>query len=370
MLTLRVVQAKFGDCLILIFGDKNSPHYMLIDGGPGGVYRNFLRPELQKIKKTGGIIDLLVLSHIDGDHIVGLIDLTEELKEQQADEEEPIINIKEIWMNTFSDTIGKNNQITQAVQSLNSRAQNIQSIMPETDLAFKSINQGNILRRNALLLDIPLNQIMGGESITFNALPDPIEMENVKITIIGPNQENLEQLRKEWEKWIRENEAKIMMADTEIMAYLDKSVPNLSSLMFLLEADGKRMLFTGDGRGDFILEGLEKANLLNDDGTIYVDVFKVPHHGSIRNASEDFFLKVKADKYIISGDGHHGNPELETLELILKSAVEQKRKIQLICTNKTEATEKMEKRISAENRECQIFYLEKGTNCMDINLHN
>ena len=368
MLTLRVVQAKFGDCLLVIFGDKNSPRYLLIDGGPGGVYRNFLRPELQKIKNSGGAIDLLVLSHVDGDHIVGLINLTEELKEQKADEEEPIINIKELWMNTFSDTIGKNNQITQAVQSLNSRVQNIQSTMPEADLAFKSINQGNILRRNTLLLDIPLNQIVEGEPMTYNALPNPIEMENVKITIIGPNQENLDQLRKEWEDWIRENEAKIMMADAETMTYLDKSVPNLSSLMFLLEADGKSILFTGDGRGDFILEGLEKADLLDEKGTIHVNVFKVPHHGSIRNASEDFFLKITADKYVISGDGHHGNPDLETLELIVTTAAKQKCKIQLVCTNKTEATQSLLEKFPVEAFNYEIVYLESGFNSLDLEL--
>lgn len=365
---MRVIQAKFGDCLIVIFGEKNNPKYMLIDGGPGGVYPNFLRPELKKIKNSGGVIDLLVLSHIDGDHIVGLINLTEELKEQQADEEEPIIDIKNLWMNTFSNTIGKNNQITQAVESLFSRVQNIQSTMPETDLAIKSINQGNILRRNSLLLDIPLNQIVEGEPITYNSLPRPIEIENAKITIIGPNQENLNQLREEWENWIRENEAKIMMGDAEILAYLDRSVPNLSSIMFLFEAEGKSILFTGDGRGDFILEGLEKLNLLNEEGTIHVDVFKVPHHGSIRNASEDFFLKVTADQYIISGDGHHGNPDLETLEHITESAAKQNRKIQLVCTNKTDATQKLEKKISAEKFDCQILYLEEGNNSIDIRL--
>lgn len=370
MLTLRVIQAKFGDCLIVIFGNKTNPTYMLIDGGPGGVYRNFLRSELQKIKSSGGIIDLLVLSHVDADHIVGLINLTEELKEQQADEKEPIIGIKELWMNTFSETIGKNNQITQAVESLYSRVQNIQSTMPETDLAFRSINQGNILRRNALLLDIPINRVVKGDSITYNALPEPIKLDHATITIIGPNQENMDQLKKEWEDWIRENETKIMMGDSEILAYLDQSVPNLSSIMFLLEAEGKSILFTGDGRGDFILEGLEKTNLLNPEGAFHVDVFKVPHHGSIRNASEDFFLKVTADKYVISGDGHHGNPEMETLELIVKSAVEQNRKIQLICTNKTESTENLEKRIAAENLNCQILYLKEGTNVIDIDLHD
>jgi len=62
MLTLKVVQAKFGDCMILKFGDSQKPHYMLIDGGPGGTYRDHLRHELEKISSAGGQLDLVVLS--------------------------------------------------------------------------------------------------------------------------------------------------------------------------------------------------------------------------------------------------------------------------------------------------------------------
>ncbi|HET8735705.1 MAG TPA: MBL fold metallo-hydrolase [Pricia sp.] len=366
MFKLRVVQAKFGDCFIVIYGTEKTPKYLLIDGGPGGVYPNYLRPELKKINDEGGELELIILSHVDGDHIVGLINLTEELREQQVDGEPPIIKVNGLWMNSFSNTIGKNNQLTHAVQSLFSRVQNIRSTMPEGDLVLQSIAQGSTLKRNALILEIPVNEVVNEGIITNSLLQDTVSIRNLNLKVIGPNSDNLESLRKEWEEWIKKNEAKLMLADAEIMANLDKSVPNLSSIMFLMEAEGKSILFTGDGRGDFILEGLTEAGLIGDDEKMHVDVLKVPHHGSIRNATSDFFEKITADVYVVSGDGHHGNPEFETLKWIVMAAHTQKRKIQLICTNETTATTKILKDFPMNDYNYELLYLPKGSHSRDI----
>jgi hypothetical protein len=84
----------------------------------------------------------------------------------------------------------------------------------------------------------------------------------------------------------------------------------------LAEADGKRILLTGDGRGDHTLEGLEKAGLLDGDGKLHVDILKMPHHGSDRNVDQDYFEKIHADHYVISADGKHHNPDVATLRMI------------------------------------------------------
>jgi beta-lactamase superfamily II metal-dependent hydrolase len=76
------------------------------------------------------------------------------------------------------------------------------------------------------------------------------------------------------------------------------------------------MLLTGDGRGDDILKGLGDAGLMDKKGRIHVDILKVPHHGSDKNVSREFFRRVRADHYVFSGDGSHENPEKSTLEMI------------------------------------------------------
>ena len=37
MLNLHVVQALYGDCLLLEYGEAEQPHFLLIDGGPDAV---------------------------------------------------------------------------------------------------------------------------------------------------------------------------------------------------------------------------------------------------------------------------------------------------------------------------------------------
>ena len=48
-------------------------------------------------------------------------------------------------------------------------------------------------------------------------------------------------------------------------------------------------------------------------------MLKVPHHGSDNNMETIFFERVTADHYVFSGDGEHGNPERETLEMLLEA---------------------------------------------------
>ncbi len=81
--TLDVRRARKGDCLIVHYGTKAEPGLMLIDGGPAEVYKPFLKPRLAEIRKARGLaanatlpVDLLMVSHIDDDHIKGRHDVT------------------------------------------------------------------------------------------------------------------------------------------------------------------------------------------------------------------------------------------------------------------------------------------------------
>ena len=74
------------------------------------------------------------------------------------------------------------------------------------------------------------------------------------------------------------------------------------------------MLLTGDARGDKILEWLKAEGY--PEGKAHFDVLKLPHHGSDRNVSPEFFEKVTADNYVVCGDGKHGNPEPKTFQML------------------------------------------------------
>jgi glyoxylase-like metal-dependent hydrolase (beta-lactamase superfamily II) len=81
--SLEVLQAKQGDCLILHFGNPNDPGLIVIDGGPSGVYRNYLNPRLEEIRQSlvedePLPIKMVMISHADDDHINGILRMTED----------------------------------------------------------------------------------------------------------------------------------------------------------------------------------------------------------------------------------------------------------------------------------------------------
>ena len=81
--TLEVLQADHGDCLLLHYGKKTKPKIIVIDGGPSGIYRDFLRPRLLEIRDTVSPgrplpISMVMVSHMDDDHVNGILALTNE----------------------------------------------------------------------------------------------------------------------------------------------------------------------------------------------------------------------------------------------------------------------------------------------------
>ncbi|MDP6580371.1 MAG: hypothetical protein QF681_06925, partial [Vicinamibacterales bacterium] len=99
------------------------------------------------------------------------------------------------------------------------------------------------------------------------------------------------------------------------------TTPNLASLMFFAREGRQTMLLTGDGHCDDILDGLDKAGLLRPDGTLHVDVLKVPHHGSEHNTSLAFAKAITADKYVFCGNGAHQNPDLDVVKAYINSRI-------------------------------------------------
>src|SRR3954466_5062089 len=84
-LRLTAFQAAFGDCLLVEARAAGGTRRILVDGGPPGTYQTVLRPALGRIPVGGGAIDAAVVSHIDNDHISGMLDLFDDLRARRAD---------------------------------------------------------------------------------------------------------------------------------------------------------------------------------------------------------------------------------------------------------------------------------------------
>ena len=97
----------------------------MIDGGPKSVYKPHLKPRLEEIRTARGLsdedslpVDLLMVSHVDDDHIQGILDLTKELLEAKRERRPQLVQVLSFWHNSFDDIIGnKPEELTAAFRS-------------------------------------------------------------------------------------------------------------------------------------------------------------------------------------------------------------------------------------------------------------
>ena len=330
--TLEILRAKYGDCLLLHYGTADEPALALIDGGPAGVYKEFLKPRLEALRTERGIeasqslpIDLCMLSHIDDDHVLGLRDLTNELVQAHEDHKLEFVQILDLWHNAFDDITNNDSaEIAAAVADQFGPASLDGDPLPDdlgdaqsAMMVLASVNNGRRLRDNAIKLGIERNLDTGGEMVVATDKSEPLDMGGgVTFTVIGPMLPEIKALQAEHDAWVKANPDKVRESKKFLASFDDTTAPNLSSIVVLAESGGKKILFTGDARGDKILEGMELVGVVKKGKKIHVDVLKCPHHGSIRNVDTVFFERITADHYVFSANGKFGNPDRETLEML------------------------------------------------------
>jgi len=369
MFKLRVIQASYGDCLILEFGPHSAPRYILVDGGPTKTYDLHLRPILEQIDDGNGKLELVMLSHVDRDHVRGLLKLMAELRKQRIQGLPETVAIGALWHNGFSDTIDSGGTITSRLQT----ALGLGGAVAAAEMAtvggmVLSISEGHNLLQFAKNLDIDVNPRFDNNVVMVDTAPDDITFGNLTLHVVGPTQENLDRLKEDWETWLDEQEEAIASGDPVLAANADKRAPDLSSIMVLAEAEGKSILLTGDGRSDHLFQGLAQAGLLSPQGTLHVSVLKLPHHGSDRNVTKAFFQTVTADKYVVSADGTHGNPDLATLIWIVEAAKERGQPVELWVTNETRHTDDLQRDYDPAEYGYEIKPLEVGAHSMLLEL--
>jgi hypothetical protein len=243
---------------------------------------------------------------------------------QAKQSQEPLpLKIKGLWHNTFDDIIGNSpKELTAAVTAQFGTASlagdvDVEGLDPDAAKVLASVSQGFRLRDDSRGLSLRINPDFGGKLIVAEKKAKKVDLgKGLKLTVVGPMKDEVLALQKAHDDFLKKKEKK---TEAALAAFTDTSVPNLSSVVVLAEVGKKRILFTGDARGDKVLEGLELVGLLKADGKskTHVDILKCPHHGSDRNIDPIFFRRITADHYIFSGNGEHGNPERETLQMLL-----------------------------------------------------
>lgn len=340
ILSLEILQAYKGDCLLLHYGSPDSPQIIVIDAGPSGIYKKYLKPRLLNIKDQlypdeSLPISMVMVSHADDDHVNGIVRLTNDLVQEQSEARELSFKIDKFWFNSFDDIIGNIEipVITDISTDAETASMQIAAnpILDQADehisAVIASTGQGRTIRDNAGLLDLSINSpftVLPGSSarlVRGDSANSKVNLgADVSIHVIHPNEQRLIELQKKWDEDLAKAKEKgddsIILAS---MASSDKSPFNLSSIVGLIEYQDKKILLTGDGRGDDIYEGLKNNNLLDEEGKLHVDILKIPHHGSDANITEEFLQKITAKHYVISADGKHHNPDQKVLDMFERS---------------------------------------------------
>lgn len=307
---VRVLKANHGDCILVSHESISSTFNLLIDGGPATTFRYGIRQRspgalsnvLDDLKVKGLNIDLAILTHIDDDHIHGLIKAFERpdyLREL----------VKSIWFNS-------SRLITRHFNVPDISENNIflKDASPET-----SVKQGQELEE---LLDeikcVRAPLIIAGQFY---------EVGPLTLTVLSPEQRQLEQLLHKWPTEVSSAETSSHENDyhhslEEIWAEdrfeSDSSVYNGSSIAFLLEADDKKMLFLGDANDHVVTKNL-RALGYNETNKLKLELVKISHHGSQYNTSSEFLSILDSPCYVISTNGSkHGLPNKRTIARILK----------------------------------------------------
>ncbi len=345
MVKIKLIPAEYGECIVVSVGGKKQFN-LLIDGGVAKTYQEYVKSEIQRIKILGQRINLMVCTHMDNDHISGLVQI---LKKTNYD------LVDNVWYNGFLQVVSRkfysqkdnnytdrDNKILETIIS--------QGTIPDGEQEV-GINEGMSMGVLVENRKIPLNEIVAGQAISTESVRNTIEIaKNVYISILGPSKENIIEVEEYWKKEMVSrnfmfrvsNKIKLMEAFEyqleriktqyleerlniseidDLEKYIgdlkefDESIVNRSSISFILGYDNKKYLFLGDA----VIDETTLRNIENVVGVKYrFSAIKLPHHGSRYNITHEFICRYTADEYYcLTNSKKYDHPDLEVLATIL-----------------------------------------------------
>lgn len=284
---------------------------MLVDGGVASSY-DTLRTALARIPQDRHgqrVIDLLVVTHIDCDHIEGIIRL---LCDQ-------VIRLapRDVWFNGWPQL----------------RRSGTGDLSPEQGEWL-----GSLLTRGG----IAWNEAFAGEDRRRVAVPDggPLPRRSINgldLILLSPNPPALDRLRRQWGEVIRaaggvpgnidaaisQLEQKGWLVDPSILgAGPDDSLTNETSIALVAAYEGHQLLLTADAHRDVLTTSLRR--LAGEDGSpeapVPIGLCKLPHHGSIRNIDGGFLRAISCRRFLVTTSGaRFQHPDRAAINLVIDS---------------------------------------------------
>ncbi|QRQ11509.1 AVAST type 1 anti-phage system MBL fold metallo-hydrolase Avs1a [Acinetobacter pittii] len=345
MLRIKMYPANNGDAFLLSSDNTN----ILIDGGYASTFNHHILNDLEAINSKNKYLELVITTHIDSDHIGGLIKF---LSLNGSSAQPQIIPIKNIWHNSLRSLTNhyefldmeKNRSL---LQSINERG-HPQRLDSDSKAEEISARQGSTLASMIHNGGYLWNGGNGATSISKDNI-DHFPLSEGIIRLLAPTQEGLNKLLDFWKKELKKYGYKgpissgLLLDDafefmlehiddnqlnspTKISAGTykplheiyepDDSPTNRSSIAIIIELDNLRVLMLADSLAEDIVQSLKE--LQANGHSMMFDAIKISHHGSYRNTSPELLELIDSPIYFISSNGSkHGHPDIEPLIAII-----------------------------------------------------
>ncbi len=286
-LKIKFIPAHGGDCIFLSHTHEDKQYHILIDGGTAKTYHK-IKQELDENKR----LDLLIVTHIDNDHIGGI-------KAMLEDPEFDYSKLGDVWIN-HSELV--------ELQTNNNNNISIQQL----------VNVKQKLEANGKTLTTIVNSC------------EPLTLGELKITVLSPSREKQNIIAEdikthEPDSLIHSNkdDHQTPLKDFDISLFEpskfteDKSKTNGSSIAILLEYQNKNFLFAADAHPTVLVQKLQQLGYC-DAEPIPLELFKISHHGSQQNTNNELLGLVSCSNFFFCANGSSGLPNKATLAAILR----------------------------------------------------
>lgn len=267
MLEVYTYNAGKGDCVRIRFGER---HNIFIDSGVTRFAHTF-KAILDNIKASGDSLDLLILTHVDDDHIGGILSL-----------------LRIGWICQFNEI------------RMNKAGADVNGSIP------LSVRQNDEVYSLLDSQHFKLSPMLCG---------DVIELDGAVIKTISPIYVTADDKARDTPlAYHRDYGFSLRDLSEKPIAKSDHSVNNKNSIVFIFEYDNKCLLFTGDAWADDIITGI--INKFGEEQK-HFDFVKLPHHGSVANINEVFMNHIDCSDFLICTDGVM-HPDKQTVAKLIK----------------------------------------------------
>lgn len=335
-----------GDCHFIRLIDGEDQYVIMVDCGSfNNPVQTYIESECRKH------IDILVITHIDDDHIKGVITMLNKYKDDD------VFQIGKIWFNSYQSTGEEETrkltpEETEVILRLKSGLKH--KLKPYTGEI--STNQSMTLAET--ILSLPKYE----KAWNLRAITTSTPVQRLgrwgKISFVSPSPERLKDLMKDYAKWIYEHlyrklganekyegsenifeilvryadvnkhilsEGQVSAAET-LTEYLlrekskpsrlDDSPTNGSSIAFVWKKGRHRILMLGDAWADEVTRGLLKA-FSKGRYPLLFDFVKVSHHASAANTTSTLLDHIESMDWFISGYTNSKKEHLKTVSRII-----------------------------------------------------